>query len=196
MLFRSIPLFFGPWGKGSESARGSGGVARSGGVLWLTARFAAANTLQSHVSFLCRAWGDRGVIRARPPGYCLEIGGEATDVQRVERLVRQGSECAIRAGAGGPATSAPVARGDPRVADPGSVPLRSAGRRAPPRSTTWAGDCPSAAIGPAWPPASPGSATPATRRESPTRPTALGPGPWPSSKSSAPRTRSPCVLRS
>jgi DNA-binding SARP family transcriptional activator len=54
----------------------------------------AANTLQSHVSFLRRTLGDRAAILARPPGYSLDIPGEATDVQSAERLIHQGTQCA------------------------------------------------------------------------------------------------------
>ncbi|WP_443031192.1 BTAD domain-containing putative transcriptional regulator [Streptomyces sp. 3213.3] len=52
------------------------------------------NTLQSHLSFLRRALSDRAAIRARPPGYSLEVAGEATDVQTAERLIRDGTRCA------------------------------------------------------------------------------------------------------
>jgi DNA-binding SARP family transcriptional activator/tetratricopeptide (TPR) repeat protein len=50
----------------------------------------AANTLQSHMSFLRRTLGDHAAIRARQPGYSLDLPGEATDVQTAERLIRQG----------------------------------------------------------------------------------------------------------
>lgn len=54
----------------------------------------AGNTLQSHLSFLRKALGDRAAIRSRPPGYSLEISGEVTDVQAAERLVGEGTRCA------------------------------------------------------------------------------------------------------
>jgi len=53
----------------------------------------AGNTLQSHVSFLRRALGGRAAIRARPPGYSLDLSDEATDVQTAERLIRDGTRC-------------------------------------------------------------------------------------------------------
>src|SRR5690242_17133972 len=46
----------------------------------------ALGTLQSHVSHLRRLIGDRSVIRSRPPGYALELGGDAIDVQLAQRL--------------------------------------------------------------------------------------------------------------
>ena len=35
----------------------------------------AVNTLQSHVSFLRRVLGSKAAIRARPPGYLLDLAG-------------------------------------------------------------------------------------------------------------------------
>lgn len=49
----------------------------------------AANTLQSHVSYLRRLLGHRTAIIARPPGYLLDLGDEGTDVQVAERLIRR-----------------------------------------------------------------------------------------------------------
>ncbi|GLI03583.1 AfsR/SARP family transcriptional regulator [Phytohabitans aurantiacus] len=49
----------------------------------------AVNTLQSHVSYLRRVFGVRGVIVARAPGYVLQVGAEATDVAVAERLIGQ-----------------------------------------------------------------------------------------------------------
>jgi DNA-binding SARP family transcriptional activator len=49
-------------------------------------------TLQSHVSHLRRALGDRDAIRACPPGYVLDVDGEATDVQTAERLIAQAGQ--------------------------------------------------------------------------------------------------------
>jgi DNA-binding SARP family transcriptional activator/tetratricopeptide (TPR) repeat protein len=54
----------------------------------------ALNTLQSHVSYLRGAIGERAAIVARPPGYVLSIGAEATDVEVAERLIGQGERCA------------------------------------------------------------------------------------------------------
>jgi DNA-binding SARP family transcriptional activator len=50
----------------------------------------AANTLQSHVSQLRRMLG-RGALVARAPGYLLDLGGQATDVQTAERLIGEGA---------------------------------------------------------------------------------------------------------
>ena len=52
----------------------------------------AANTLQSHVSYLRHVLPGRSVIVARPPGYVLELGESGTDVQVAERLLRQGTQ--------------------------------------------------------------------------------------------------------
>jgi DNA-binding SARP family transcriptional activator len=48
----------------------------------------ALNTVQSHVSHLRQVLGSRIAIGCRPPGYVLDIGAEATDVQAAERLIR------------------------------------------------------------------------------------------------------------
>lgn len=50
------------------------------------------NTLQSHVSYLRRVLGTKAAILARPPGYVLDLDGEATDVQAAERLIQQGTQ--------------------------------------------------------------------------------------------------------
>jgi DNA-binding SARP family transcriptional activator/tetratricopeptide (TPR) repeat protein len=50
----------------------------------------AGNTLQSHVSHLRQVLGSRAAIRARPPGYLLDLGADASDVEVAERLIRQG----------------------------------------------------------------------------------------------------------
>ena len=52
----------------------------------------ATNTLQSHISSLRSMLGTRTAIRARSPGYLLDIGAEATDVATAERLIRQARE--------------------------------------------------------------------------------------------------------
>ena len=54
----------------------------------------AVNTLQSHVSFLRRVLGSKAAIRARPPGYLLDLAGDGTDVRLAERLLRQGQQSA------------------------------------------------------------------------------------------------------
>jgi DNA-binding SARP family transcriptional activator/Tfp pilus assembly protein PilF len=57
-----------------------------------TAPLTAVNTVQSHVSHLRHVLGTKAAIRARPPGYLLDLGADATDVQVAERLVRQGTQ--------------------------------------------------------------------------------------------------------
>jgi DNA-binding SARP family transcriptional activator len=54
----------------------------------------AVNTLQAHVSYLRRVLGRTTAIRARSPGYVLDLGAEGTDVQLAERLLRQGTRSA------------------------------------------------------------------------------------------------------
>jgi DNA-binding SARP family transcriptional activator/tetratricopeptide (TPR) repeat protein len=54
----------------------------------------AATTLQNHVSYLRRLLGGKAAIRARPPGYLLDLGDGGTDVQLAERLLRRGRESA------------------------------------------------------------------------------------------------------
>ncbi|MEV5958231.1 BTAD domain-containing putative transcriptional regulator [Streptomyces sp. NPDC051987] len=82
----------------------------------------SGNTLQSHLSFLRGALGDRAAIRARPPGYALEVAGEATDVQIAERLIRDGTRCADpREGAARLQTAVGLWRGRP-LADLADLP--------------------------------------------------------------------------
>jgi DNA-binding SARP family transcriptional activator/tetratricopeptide (TPR) repeat protein len=50
--------------------------------------------LQSHVSHLRRMLGRRDALIARPPGYLLDLGEPATDVQAAENLIQQGTEAA------------------------------------------------------------------------------------------------------
>jgi DNA-binding SARP family transcriptional activator/tetratricopeptide (TPR) repeat protein len=56
----------------------------------------AGNTLQSHVSHLRQVLGSRASIRGRPPGYLLDLGADASDVEVAERLIRQGMAAADR----------------------------------------------------------------------------------------------------
>ncbi|MEV4314787.1 winged helix-turn-helix domain-containing protein [Actinocrispum sp. NPDC049592] len=97
-----------------------------------------AATLQSHVSHLRRALGDRSAVRACPPGYLLDLDGQATDVATAERLI---GESSLRADPAGRekllADAVALWRGQ---ADAGPVPVRAAGR-----ST---GDLPAAAAHP------------------------------------------------
>lgn len=51
-----------------------------------------ATTLQSHMSHLRRVLDDRAVIRARSPGYLLDVDGEATDIEAAERLIGQSKQ--------------------------------------------------------------------------------------------------------
>ncbi len=64
-------------------------------VVWGdTASSAAVNTLQSHMSHLRSVLGSKSAILARPPGYLLDLGGDGTDVQLAQRLLRQGTQSA------------------------------------------------------------------------------------------------------
>jgi len=49
----------------------------------------AMNTLQRNISHLRDLLGDRDAIRFQPPGYLLTPGGEPTDAETAEDLVRQ-----------------------------------------------------------------------------------------------------------
>lgn len=51
----------------------------------------AGKTLQVHVSYLRGALGGKTAIRARPPGYVLDLGEDGTDVLRARRLLGQGA---------------------------------------------------------------------------------------------------------
>ncbi len=48
----------------------------------------ADNTLQSHLSHLRHVLRNKNAIRARPPGYVLDLGPDGTDVEVAERLIR------------------------------------------------------------------------------------------------------------
>jgi len=61
-------------------------------VIWGTAAPpTAANALQVHVSYLRQILGDRAAILTRPPGYVLNVAGDATDVAVAERLIAAGT---------------------------------------------------------------------------------------------------------
>ncbi|MEZ0110949.1 DNA-binding SARP family transcriptional activator [Catenulispora sp. EB89] len=47
------------------------------------------NTLQAHISYLRRAFGDPDAIRAVSPGYLLRLGVEATDAEAAGRLIQE-----------------------------------------------------------------------------------------------------------
>jgi DNA-binding SARP family transcriptional activator/Tfp pilus assembly protein PilF len=53
----------------------------------------ATNTLQSHISYLRHLLGGRTAIRARAPGYLLDLGEETTDVATAERLIHDADQC-------------------------------------------------------------------------------------------------------
>jgi DNA-binding SARP family transcriptional activator len=52
------------------------------------------NTLQTHVSYLRTVLGSKTAIRARRPGYLLDLGGDSSDAQVAERLLREGTSSA------------------------------------------------------------------------------------------------------
>src|SRR5690242_19082750 len=54
----------------------------------------ARNSLQNHVSYLRWVLGDRSAIRAQPPGYVLDLGDDATDLEAAEQLIAAGSRAA------------------------------------------------------------------------------------------------------
>jgi len=57
-------------------------------AVWAEAAPATSrNTLQSHISYLRTVLGDKTAIRARPPGYVLDLR-DGTDVLRVSQLIR------------------------------------------------------------------------------------------------------------
>lgn len=69
------------------------GAEHMRGIIWGDAT-ATPMSLQSHISRLRRIMGRHAAIVARSSGYVLEVDGEATDVQAVERLLRQADRCA------------------------------------------------------------------------------------------------------
>ena len=58
-------------------------------VVWSDTTPAGLNTVQSHVSYLRRVLGGRSAIRAHPPGYVLDLGDDATDVQTAGRMIER-----------------------------------------------------------------------------------------------------------
>ncbi len=62
-------------------------------VVWGPGAIRDANTLQSNISYLRRVFGNPAAIIARSPGYQLNLGGDATDVTAVERLIEQARQC-------------------------------------------------------------------------------------------------------
>ena len=54
----------------------------------------AVNTLQAHVSYLRTVLGSKTAIRARRPGYLLDLGGDPSDAQAAEQLLRKGTSSA------------------------------------------------------------------------------------------------------
>jgi DNA-binding SARP family transcriptional activator len=64
-------------------------------VVWgEAAPLTVVNTLQHNVLYLRQVLGSKAAILARPPGYVLDLGSEATDVQVADRLIRQGTQAA------------------------------------------------------------------------------------------------------
>jgi len=57
-------------------------------LAWAATTPPAANTLQTHLSYLRRTF--RFALVARSPGYLLDLGDDGTDVLVAERLIRQG----------------------------------------------------------------------------------------------------------
>src|SRR5215211_359091 len=62
----------------------------------------AGHTLDNYVSRLRKALGDARLSR-RPPGYMLRVEGDELDLDRFERLFREGREALARGDAGGAA---------------------------------------------------------------------------------------------
>lgn len=56
-------------------------------VGWSDTTPARLNTVQSHISHLRGVLGGGSAIRAHPPGYVLDLGDDATDVQTAERMI-------------------------------------------------------------------------------------------------------------
>ena len=81
------------WPRWPCTAARSSGTGRLVDVVWgETAPPTAVNTLQSHISYLRGVLGSKAAIRARPPGYFLQLGLGGTDVLLAEQLWRQGTQ--------------------------------------------------------------------------------------------------------
>jgi DNA-binding SARP family transcriptional activator/tetratricopeptide (TPR) repeat protein len=68
------------------------------GVVWGPDAATRLNTLQSHVSYLRRLLGGKDTILARPPGYQLNLPGDATDLATARRLIEQAGRDTDHAG--------------------------------------------------------------------------------------------------
>jgi DNA-binding SARP family transcriptional activator len=66
----------------------------------------ALNTVQSHLSYLRRVLGARSAIVSRPPGYLLDLAGDASDAAAAERLIHAGLRAADPARAAEPLRAA------------------------------------------------------------------------------------------
>ena len=90
----------------------------------------AVNTLQRHVSHLRGALGCKDAIVARPPGYVLDLGNDATDVQQAERLLQHSAQTADPVQQAGYLRSAlALWRGHPLADVPGLAWLEEQARR-------------------------------------------------------------------
>lgn len=67
-------------------------------IVWGIGTAARVNTLQSHVSSLRRVLGGRASIIARPPGYQLNLAGDASDLATARRLIERGEQDSDQAG--------------------------------------------------------------------------------------------------
>jgi DNA-binding SARP family transcriptional activator len=81
----------------------------------------ALNALQSHVSYLRGVLGNRSAIVARPPGYLLGLGDDATDALVVERLLAAASRAGDRTEAERHLQAALALWRGPALADLGDV---------------------------------------------------------------------------
>ncbi|HKT04010.1 MAG TPA: AfsR/SARP family transcriptional regulator, partial [Rugosimonospora sp.] len=71
------------------------GAAQLVDIVWgESAPTAVANGLQRQISHLRSVLGARSAVVSRPPGYLLDLPGDATDVQAAEHLIRDGMSAA------------------------------------------------------------------------------------------------------
>jgi len=71
-------------------------------IVWgETAPPTVVNTLQAHMSYLRRVLGSKAAIRARSPGYVLDLGADSTDVQLAGRLLNPATRSGLAAVRGG-----------------------------------------------------------------------------------------------